>query len=85
MKEHNLKLEIQYFEDAICGKKTFEVRFDDRQFMEGDRVVLREWDSEKKDYTGRLIGGYISYVLRDFHALQEGYVAFSYHPNEIIN
>ena len=52
MKEHNLKLETQYFDAAISGKKNFEVRFDDRQFRAGDTVVLREWDSEKQDYTG---------------------------------
>ena len=84
MKEHNLKLETQYFDAAISGKKNFEVRFDDRQFRAGDTVVLREWDSEKQDYTGRLIGGVISYVLRDFPSLKEGHVVFGYFPNETI-
>lgn len=84
MKEHNLKLETQYFDDAISGKKNFEVRFDDRQFRPGDTVVLREWDAEKQDFTGRLIGGVISYVLRDFPALKDGYVVFGYFPNETI-
>lgn len=85
MKHHDLKLETQFFEPAISGKKNFEVRFNDRDFSSGDTITLREWDKEKFDYTGRLIDGSISYVLRDFEAgLKDGYVVFGYFPNGAI-
>lgn len=85
MKHHDLKLETEFFEPAISGKKNFEVRFNDRDFASGDTLTLREWDKEKFDYTGRLIDGSISYVLRDFEAgLKDGYVVFGYFPNGAI-
>ena len=33
---HQLKIESKYFEDIASGKKTFEVRNNDRNFIVGD-------------------------------------------------
>lgn len=78
MKVHNLKILPQYFEEALKGKKPFEVRLNDRDFKLGDIVVLEEWDGEK--YTGREISGKIKYILTDeFKGITPGYVVFSYH------
>ncbi len=41
------------FDKILEGKKDFEVRLDDFEVREGDELLLREWDPEKKDYTGR--------------------------------
>ena len=37
---HQLKLNNKYFEDVICGKKTFELRQDDRDYNEGDYLTI---------------------------------------------
>ncbi len=81
--EHELKVAPQFFDDVRSGKKPFEVRYNDRDFREGDILILRKWAQ---------LGGYgqedpvykrITYVLNKetptykepFDAgLQEGYV-----------
>lgn len=53
-----------YFEEILSGKKTFELRLGDFEGNEGDTLVLREWDADKKQYTGREIAKKISHVRR---------------------
>lgn len=38
-KEHALKILPEYFEDVVIGKKTFELRKNDRGFALGDRYI----------------------------------------------
>jgi hypothetical protein len=75
---HKLKIWPQYFQDVISGVKTFEIRRDDRDFQVGDNVVLREWDPEGRQYTGRAVTGVIIYILRDDigFGICEGYCVF---------
>ncbi|MFN3652593.1 MAG: ASCH/PUA domain-containing protein [Armatimonadota bacterium] len=61
---HELKIWPEYFEAIRTGKKTFEVRKDDRGFQVGDLLLLREWDPETKTYSGRALFRDVSYVLR---------------------
>ncbi len=58
------KIWPKYFEDVLNGKKNFEVRLADWDINEGDILILREWDSEKKEYTGRQVEKEISYILK---------------------
>jgi len=58
------KILPEYFEDVLSGKKTFELRLADFECKPGDILVLKEWDQEKGQYTGREISRKISYVLR---------------------
>ena len=58
------KIWSKYFEDVLNGKKNFEVRLADWDINEGDILILREWDSEKKEYTGRQVEKEISYILK---------------------
>jgi len=77
--DHDLKIWPQYFEDIKIGAKRFELRKeDDRTFHIGDVVMLREFDPEKDQYTGRSVTGMINYVLRDCpeHGLADGYCIF---------
>ncbi len=43
----------EYFEKVASGDKTFEVRLADFDIEKGDVLVLKEWDKEKQEYTGR--------------------------------
>lgn len=60
--QHELKTWPEYFEAIWMGVKTFEIRFDDREFKEGDVVFLREYDPNTKTYSGRTIVRRIVYV-----------------------
>ena len=73
---HELKLATKFFEEALKGRKPFEIRYDDRGYKVGDDIILKEYDD---DYTGREISGRITYILTDiFVGLKPGYVAFTY-------
>ncbi|WEA53357.1 DUF3850 domain-containing protein [Weissella paramesenteroides] len=43
MKVHELKLDDVYFNDVRDGKKTFEIRKNDRDFEEGDLLALSRY------------------------------------------
>jgi len=51
-KEHELKTDPEPFNDVWCGLKTFDIRHNDRGFMEGDLLILKE-----TTYTGSQIRG----------------------------
>lgn len=84
--EHRLKIEPAFFEAVISGRKTFEIRKDDRGFQAGDTVTLCEYDStyngyshsEDQKYTGRTTGAVIGYVTA--YEQKPGYVVFSLVP-----
>ena len=59
----DLKISSLYFDDVQCGKKTFELRFNDRQYDVGDILILREFDGV--DFTGRIVSVVITYILQD--------------------
>lgn len=48
----------------LDGIKKYELRVADFEVKEGDVLVLREWDSLKKDYTGRVLEREIKAVLK---------------------
>ena len=60
---HELKTWKEYFEEVFMGRKTFEVRKNDRNFQKGDILILKEWDNENQEYTGRQMARGISYIL----------------------
>ena len=63
---HELKTWPQYFGAILAGVKTFEVRKNDRPFMESDYLLLREWDELSESYTGREKVMFVTYVLSGF-------------------
>lgn len=69
---HELKTVNPFFELARDGLKRFELRFDDRDFKVKDRVVLKQYTHDKP--TGEQIERKITYILRSFKGLQQGYV-----------
>jgi len=58
------KIRPEFFDKISSGEKKFELRLADWECAAGDTLVLREWDAEKKDYTGRVLEKEVSYVLK---------------------
>jgi hypothetical protein len=62
--KHEKKVLSGYFQKILDGEKTFELRLADWDCAAGDILVLREWDSEKKEFTGRELEKVVTYVLK---------------------
>ncbi|MGF9965342.1 DUF3850 domain-containing protein [Bacillus rhizoplanae] len=73
---HNLKINKEFFSPVLEQIKTFEIRKNDRDFHIGDKVVLNEWDDEKKQHTGRKVNVEITYIT-DYEQ-KDNYVVFSF-------
>lgn len=82
---HILKTWPVYFAALADGRKTYELRRDDRGFEVGDVLRLREWDPRMGTqfgpggYTGREVQRVITHVLRDApgFGLADGYALLS--------
>lgn len=61
---HKLKIEPEYLNALMIGLKTFEIRFDDRDYKVGDILDFGEFSFE------------VRYIHRGL-GMQEGYVAMS--------
>lgn len=72
---HELKILPEYFVEIKNGYKTFEVRKDDRDYKQGDIVILKEYKSHQ--FTGREIKAWITYVLRDRNYCKDGFCVMS--------
>nr|UVY39439.1 MAG: protein of unknown function DUF3850 [Bacteriophage sp.] len=70
-KVHDVKLGTTFFDDVKTGRKTFELRKNDRGYKEGDTIVLHEYKDGTT--TGRTITKKIVYMLEDFTGLEDGY------------
>lgn len=70
-KVHDVKLGTTFFDDVKTGRKTFELRKNDRGYKEGDTIVLHEYKDGTT--TGRTITKKIVYILEDFTGLEDGY------------
>lgn len=70
-KVHDVKLGTTFFDDVKTGRKTFELRKNDRGYKEGDTIVLHEYKDGTT--TGRTIIKKIVYILEDFTGLEDGY------------
>lgn len=70
-RRHKLKLAKMFFEDVRLGRKSFELRKNDRDYKIGDILELREMDNGEQ--TGRVIEKEITYILEGFAGLKEDY------------
>lgn len=76
--EHKLKILSEYYEAILQGRKTFEVRKDDRPFNEGDTLVLQEIVTPNSNgYTGREMTVEVTYILRDNKYVKDGFCIMS--------
>ena len=73
--EHKLKTWPEFFKHVWCRDKTFELRYDDRGFKAGDKLILREW-SKNGGYTGREITATATFLMSGL-GLEKDWVAMS--------
>lgn len=59
---HEKKILPKSFQAIVDGRKTWELRLADWECVPGDVLVLREWDPERKEYTGRALEKEVTYV-----------------------
>lgn len=83
---HQLKIESLYFTQIITGVKTFEVRYNDRNFQAGDYLGLNEITDhpcnakgERKE-TGRFLLVKVLNVFDNPVFVKEGFVIMSIIP-----
>jgi hypothetical protein len=69
---HELKTWSDYFKLIANGKKPFELRKNDRGFLAGHELLLREYDKDQKLYTGRKLHRQITFVLQGDEAEELG-------------
>lgn len=69
---HKLKTWPLFFYAVSSGAKNFEIRKNDRDFKEGDVLILQCWDPSTKEYNGQEVARTVSY-LSSFEQ-QPGYV-----------
>lgn len=78
VKYHELKTWSVYWSAINCGAKTAEVRFNDRDYEVGDKLILREWSPSRQEYTGRTCRRYITHIMYGrIFGLEDGYVLLS--------
>lgn len=77
---HDLKIQKNFYKDVITGRKTFEIRKNDRDFQVGDLLNLQEIDEDNQAqlFTGEEVKMKITYIT-DF-AQQNGYVVLGIEP-----
>lgn len=86
MKTHELKCDPEQFDLVASGFKRFEIRKNDRDFRDGDQLLLREtWVSGRAmasgaelKYTGRECLVLVLHVMTGGkYGLEQGYVVMS--------
>lgn len=82
---HELKVWPVFFDAILTGRKTFEVRRNDRGFQTLDLLLLREYNPDvmrylsgevPQRYTGRVIHARIGYLLAGY-GISDGYVVMA--------
>ena len=75
---HTLKTWVEPFEFVWDGRKTYEIRKNDRDFNVGDIVKLAEWDRDKEEFTGRYIEGPITLLTSGDWGIPDELIIFSF-------
>lgn len=70
-KIHDVKIGTTFYSDVVSGRKTFELRKNDRHYKVGDVICLHEYDEGRE--TGDSAYVDVIYILEDFEGLKEGY------------
>lgn len=73
---HKIKLGAEFFDDAVAGRKSFELRKNDRNYKEGDVLEMEEVKDGKK--TGRKCSKRIVYMMENFEGLEDGLLILNF-------
>jgi hypothetical protein len=76
MKLHAIKIEPKHFNDHILNNKTFEIRFNDREYKVNEHLSLREWCDNV--YTGRSILKKIIFISN--YNQKDGFIVMALGP-----
>lgn len=68
---HDIRLAAMYFDDVASGRKSFELRKNDRNYHKGDILEMMEFKDGKN--TGRMIRAEVMYMLENYTGLTDGY------------
>ena len=71
VKIHQIRLASMYYDDVASGRKSFELRKNDRDYHVGDRLEMMEFNNGR--HTGRNIKADIIYMLEDYSGLEDGF------------
>lgn len=72
MKVHELKIGSEFYEAVKDGRKKFEIRKNDRNYQEGDILILKKYDPLIQLFSGEIVKVEITYMTD--YAQQDGYV-----------
>lgn len=76
-KWHHLKTWPPYFQMILDGSKTFDLRENDRDFQEGDYLVLEEYLPDEERYTDRVTIRRVGVVVYEQWGLGKNVCAMS--------
>jgi len=91
MQTHELKTDPEVFDDVLEGRKTFEIRRDDRCYQEGDLLTLRKTkhtgaamaEGAPLEYVGPPLYVYVTYIMRGpIYGLSDGWVIMAIMPRD---
>lgn len=71
VKIHQIRIAATFYDEVATGKKTFELRKNDREYKVGDKLEMMEIKEAR--FTGRIIKADITYMLEEYKGLEEGY------------
>lgn len=80
---HELKIWPIFFDQVQRGRKNFELRnTKDRHFQEHDFLILKEWDPDTEQYTGRELERVVQYIYTGdgLTGVQENFSILSLKP-----
>lgn len=78
IQRHTLKTVQPYFDAVWSGTKRFELRVNDRDFQVDDMVFLKDYNQFTDEYSGREISCRISFLLKDYPGIKDGYCIFGF-------
>ncbi len=85
-KMHSLKTWPEQFKDVVLGVKKFDIRFNDRDYKNGDVLVLQEFNPKNGQYTGEGYSVVVGHVLDGgVFGIESGYYVMSIAPYPAMN
>lgn len=73
---HELKCWTEVYLDVVYGRKTFEIRLNDRNYFVNNRLLLKEYNGQEGEYTGKehrvIITGISKIKIEDAQRLVDG-------------